>query len=449
MDEDEDSGFTSSNEEPRFVAPQDNNAFNRVAVAGSTPVDLENVGTCSLGLDELRYRARNHVQEFIRGMPMSQKVAYIEAVSKAPDIVSFETDSLQFVRCCNYDVSAAAERLVLYWKERKEVFGANRAFLPLVLTGKGALSTTDVMQLKAGFPTLLPKTRSGQCVVYWDRRQMVQTACANTRNRCAFYLAHLLSKNDIAQADGVLLLVLVTMPRLLGYDRVETLKALYLAKKVYPIKTKLHLLNFLPKNAAKRYEVQDIITSFVANAIDVGFDSTDTLIHFEREDGQILEELMAVGLSKEGIPTEFGGSWTFEQFAKWCRERAAIERRNYRKRLKKPPSQGPSHNHTNNTRTSPGADDQQTPPPSSVARSPGKQEAKLVKLRACNAVHSRRKRERRKQEFMDLQEKCTKFEIERSLLEAENSRLFRLLKRARTMVGEFDCADESQPPQPE
>jgi hypothetical protein len=74
----------------------------------------------------------------IRLIPMEQKQAYLEAMEKAPHLVVTETDPTQFVRVCEYNIRAAAQRLCVYWKERKEIFGDERAFLPLTITGNGA-----------------------------------------------------------------------------------------------------------------------------------------------------------------------------------------------------------------------------------------------------------------------------------------------------------------------
>ena len=77
---------------------------------------------------------------------MSEKLEYMEGLSRSPDLVASESDPLQFVRFCNYNVWVAGERLVRYWKARKEAFGDERAFLPLILTGRGALTAVEIHQ---------------------------------------------------------------------------------------------------------------------------------------------------------------------------------------------------------------------------------------------------------------------------------------------------------------
>jgi hypothetical protein len=167
------------------------------------------VGHQGMTLDQLRTRARKHVDEVrmlltscehrnklacllsrrysihtvlshgyaihiittqaSKTIPIEKKEAYLEAVEKAPHLFETDSDPLKFVRRCDYNIWAAAEHLCLYWKERKELF-EERAFLPLLVTGKGALTKDDIMSLQAGWPLLLPSTTSGQRVLFGDRR---------------------------------------------------------------------------------------------------------------------------------------------------------------------------------------------------------------------------------------------------------------------------------------
>ena len=86
-------------------------------------------------LPELRERVRHHVDSVIRCLPEHETRAYTEAMALDAELVKTETDPIQFVRFCDYDLLARARRLCMYWTERKALFGAERAFLPLTLTG--------------------------------------------------------------------------------------------------------------------------------------------------------------------------------------------------------------------------------------------------------------------------------------------------------------------------
>jgi hypothetical protein len=67
----------------------------------------------------------------LQAIPDTDKLAYLEAVERAPELVQRESDPAAFLRCEKYDSRAAAHRLVRYWNVRKMVFGPERAFLPM------------------------------------------------------------------------------------------------------------------------------------------------------------------------------------------------------------------------------------------------------------------------------------------------------------------------------
>jgi hypothetical protein len=149
---------------------------------------------------------------------------------------------MQFVRICEYDFWAAAQRLCLYWKERKEIFGNERAFLPLTLTGKGALTKDGILTLQVGFPAILPNTKSGQQVVFGDGRQCVSTSNATSKLRCVFYLAKKLAEDERAQTEGVLAVVLLRMPRVQDFDHGFVKRLWALVGKGFPVKLQAHCL---------------------------------------------------------------------------------------------------------------------------------------------------------------------------------------------------------------
>ncbi|KAL7578584.1 hypothetical protein ACA910_011640 [Epithemia clementina (nom. ined.)] len=401
-------------------------------------------------------------------------------MDKAPDLVAKETDPLQFVRFCKYNVREAAERLVRYWEERREVFGDQAAFLPLTLTGHEALTRNDVLQLKAGFPAILPNASTGQQVVFCNRQQYLGSSDVQSRLRCCFYVASVLAPDDSAQTQGIIMLQLLVTPRVQGFSQAFVKKMCLLAAKAFPIKLQLHFLCCLPKDVTKRYAVQDVMTSFLTIVVDhmsIG-DPHEMEVHFEREKGQILSELMDLGLIKEGIPTSLDGSWAFEQFAKWCHSRASLERKKDKSRASSRTNIAPPIGADSAFASSPSswvalspstvaaisqlesqrASDMIQPSPSSIAAaalvaSPEpaettteqeKESAKCNQVRASNAMHSRRKRDRRRREFNNLKEESSKLKAEHELLLSKNEYLASLLKRAEEVVVPVAAAEEEK-----
>mmetsp|Transcript_20348 Transcript_20348/g.56179 ORF Transcript_20348/g.56179 Transcript_20348/m.56179 type:complete len:425 (+) Transcript_20348:75-1349(+) len=364
-------------------------------------------------LDELRERARNHVKEVIEQLPLEVKTAYLQAIEKAPDLVRNESDPMQFLRRCDYDIWAAAQRLCRYWQERLDIFGPDRAFLPLDLTGNGALEQNDILSLQAGFPALLPKTKLGQQVVLVDRRQHVPFLTIQNRWRSAFYLANILAKDEHAQTEGVWILNILSMPRYHDYDRKGMRRAHILCRDVFPLKGKIHLVNIPPNvkgsQSARMYSVQKLVSSFVSTLLDIGSNAVNIEVHFERETGQMLSELEEMGLQRDGIPDFLGGSWGFEKFGTWCRERAEKEVKERGAHLAQR------------------QEAKSTEPPAAAAES---------KKRAKNIIHSRQKRARRKQELTSMMEEKDRLVREIESLRAEEERLAGLLQQAQAIAAD-------------
>jgi hypothetical protein len=68
--------------------------------------------------------------------------------------------------------------VVDYWKVRRELFGEDRAYLPLTLTGDGALSEEDMQVLRTGAFMILPKTVHGKPTLFHDRSRYEGAALA-------------------------------------------------------------------------------------------------------------------------------------------------------------------------------------------------------------------------------------------------------------------------------
>lgn len=66
---------------------------------------------------------------------------------------------------------AAACRLIKYWEIRNKIFG-ERGFLPMVMTGHGALTEEDVTGMDVGATLLLGSYTQGQTVLLHDKSRL-------------------------------------------------------------------------------------------------------------------------------------------------------------------------------------------------------------------------------------------------------------------------------------
>jgi hypothetical protein len=111
------------------------------------------------------------LQEAIEEIPVEQKLDYLEALGRVPDLVENESSPVAFLRAQRFDSWAAASHLVAYWKQRKICFGETRAFLPMTLQGAIA---EDVESLEKGICQILVDDKNGRMVFFLDRIRAVR-----------------------------------------------------------------------------------------------------------------------------------------------------------------------------------------------------------------------------------------------------------------------------------
>jgi hypothetical protein len=120
-------------------------------------------------------------------IPISEKEAYLKAVCVCPHLVERESSFWVFLRCENHDPWAAAQRLVQYWTLRRQIFGPEKAYLPLTLDGAMA---DDIQYLQKGFVYTLPSDQHGRPVVFIDRvRVNAKVVPRECFARCVFFVA--------------------------------------------------------------------------------------------------------------------------------------------------------------------------------------------------------------------------------------------------------------------
>src|SRR3569832_2201312 len=88
-------------------------------------------------------RSRIQFQDAVDLIDGADKEAYLEAMHRIPQIVTIETNTDHYLEASNYDPWSAARRLCDHWRIRRDWFG-ERAFLPMTISGEGALTKDDV-----------------------------------------------------------------------------------------------------------------------------------------------------------------------------------------------------------------------------------------------------------------------------------------------------------------
>jgi hypothetical protein len=362
----------------------------------------------------LRRKGLDEIKEALARIPSQDRKCYIKAIERVPYLVATESNPIVFLRCEKFNASDAAQRLIKYWDARCEIFG-DRAFLPMVQTGNGTLSRDDMVVLKTGSVAILPNHESGRVVLYLDRTKLLDFSkrSLESRLRCMFYILSVVSEIVKAQKDGFIMLGVIATPRCKDPMEIEVArKSTALLKDVMPARMGTNHLLVCPAKSKEG----DLLQPLIANAVSVL--QENFVFHFDGDSSIILSDMHRHGFMEADLPSTFGGTWKFTEFAKWQRQRRRYER----ERL--PPHTSESKEIT---------DSKKIPslkmPPNSMHGADNKD-----RKRKLNAIHSRHKRERRQNEFGNLEDQCRELEKERVALNQEAERLEGLITSAQQQV---------------
>jgi hypothetical protein len=99
--------------------------------------------------DELVQRKLQELETHLAEIAQTAAAAYGEAQTKCPQLIANDNFKLVLLRCEQFNAKLAAERFVQYWEKRVEIYGAERAFLPLTLQTSGAFPSRGQQERSA------------------------------------------------------------------------------------------------------------------------------------------------------------------------------------------------------------------------------------------------------------------------------------------------------------
>jgi hypothetical protein len=97
---------------------------------------------CSLPESALS-RHRRSFDRTLMLIPQKEKLGYLQAIRRAPLLVEEESPPELFIRHERNHSMKAVRRFLTYWEERVKIY-EDRAFLPIVQTGEGALGPAEL-----------------------------------------------------------------------------------------------------------------------------------------------------------------------------------------------------------------------------------------------------------------------------------------------------------------
>jgi hypothetical protein len=258
-------------------------------------------------------------------IPDENKVAYLEALDKSPELSEQESLWESFLRFTGCNATKAASMYAKYWEVRKDLFG-NRAFLPLNQSFEGALERKDVTVLQTGYLMQLPCVKSGESVLYCDGTKLQKSTSSLSRARCKFYMLSIMSENVISQMKGFNLLYFWSDP---SFDRVFKEHFVDTILPVMPVRVhQVHILglDLCPADVFVESSMEARLNT-TKSALDfqhvLGAPAVKTHVGTSRED--LLQNLLDYGYLRESLPKALFGRLGFDDFVKWQELRVRYE----------------------------------------------------------------------------------------------------------------------------
>jgi hypothetical protein len=246
-------------------------------------------------------KAHRQLQEALDLIPDDEKIDCMEAVKHAPHLVEIESSPVRFIRCALYNHTG---------RKRKEIFG-DRALLPMLQTGEGALAPEDVAILNSGFGILLPIDAHNRIVVFHDRSRLTDPLMHSLQKRlpCLFYLLSVASESEESRTYGVVTLENHAEESAKSFDGISVKQALELIQgKVMPIRVKT--VHFVTNNHECASNVIPVVLQMLEKS---SFLRQRTVVHTGKTGQALFRELAKCGFRKDGLPVSLGESWLYEE----------------------------------------------------------------------------------------------------------------------------------------
>jgi hypothetical protein len=247
-------------------------------------------------------RACTHLSDVVLYMPMATKAAYLEALIQCPHLVESESNPETFLRFEDFNYWSAAGRLVTYWRKRKEFFG-DRAFLPMDLSGKGAMNDDDIRPMATGSLTMIPNSN----IIIHDRTCASDAGDEATKMRRRFFFMQTMMNSTLHTEKG---------PRLFiyGFEISDARKRMNaqlksLIASAFPIPNfeEFHLIFVKEKNQTIWQYILprglEQMSGLIGNVMIHNFNFKD----------EIADQLSYYGVTRSHLPVKLGGCYSPEQ----------------------------------------------------------------------------------------------------------------------------------------
>ncbi|KAL7570457.1 hypothetical protein ACA910_004243 [Epithemia clementina (nom. ined.)] len=382
--------------------------------------------------------AREQLNDALQLVPKAQREVYDEALIKCPYLVEDECKPELFLKACAFDPWAAAERICAYWQWRKELFG-DRAFLPMDLTGNGAVPDDIVEAIKCGGSTVLPPDSKNRGVFYSDRSKFCERCSQeDARAKVMFYTIHTMMESPHALENGIIMMTKMDQDNQGNGSKNNAPRSnviRMLQAQPFPLALRAcHIIVF-----KKRSLMESVMPIWLKLMGRYKSMILRTVAHFAESRETMLGDLKSYCFEEDNVPKELGGSLDLEKYFKqWHTDRLKIELARRHARMME------AHRDPDNQESDGG---QALESLAVVADQVRVEEAKARK-RKLDAVYQKQKRLQRKEEFSKITTELNALKKDNSNLKKEQALLESLLHRAVEISSAYErtvAATEARP----
>jgi hypothetical protein len=385
--------------------------------------------------------SRKQFYDIVERFSETEKAAYVEAAAKCPDLIQAESNPDHYLESANFDAFSAARRVLEYWALRRSWFGPDRAFLPMDITGDGAMSKEDIEVLHTGFMMLLPEDNFGRGVVFHDRARLTspEVMDVDKRKRGIFYVLSVAGESAQVRKNG-----LVFLSAFCDKTRKSTFDLQMLSDKVSLMKKEVLPYRFVGMHLVmlSQRPILNMVVPMTLQAFEkMNCLKRGIVVHSRKPADQLLEEFKRHGFDPESIPkVPFGGFWTLGCFRRWMEERLLKERKAHDP---KPAALSSSAASSFAAEEAAGG----APTSGSVEgeehhETEEEYGEQLRKKRKMGAAYARRKRARNKIEVEVMQNEVERLNAQKEAFENEGAKLEALLAEARAMSERIESDPE-------
>jgi len=250
----------------------------------------------------------------INKLPAEKQVSWEKAKEKcAPELVD-DAHKLVFLRCEIFHVDLAASRLLKYWDKRIELYGEEKAFLPLTL--KNGASKDDLVPLRLGIIRYLPNAtdETGRAILLFDPSKQDNTKYDRaTLVRAIWYVVHaaLADSSNNGHKKGVLFMGIGRNLKFNQFDRQQVKMNADSIKGCLPIRVSAFYFCHPP---AFFHVIFPVVKLFIGPLL------RKRIRVQAGSDSKVLESLESSGIPRESVPVELGGDYVFDHL-EWLQER--------------------------------------------------------------------------------------------------------------------------------